>query len=217
MSSTNMRIEDAILTYCGFLVAITMREAAYAVTARQLGDRSSETESRATVNPIPHVDLLGTIILPAVFLFSGVPFLLGWAKQLTIDTRYFKKIRRDINIAELAGPLTNFGLALLCGVLAVSLGYRVETMMFGEDPIPRLLLAIAKSNIVIGLLNLLPFPGSSGWRLLLNNIRYQWGQSLIQHANIISIVMIVLLLTNILSPLFMGALGLYMFVLQSIA
>ena len=83
-----MRIEDAILTYCGFLVAITMREAAYAITSRKLGDRSSETESRATVNPIPHIDLLGTIILPAVFLFSGIPFLLGWAKPLTIDTRY---------------------------------------------------------------------------------------------------------------------------------
>jgi Zn-dependent protease len=217
MSSPNLKIEDAILTFCGFLVAITLREAAYAITAKQLGDRSSETQSRATVNPIPHIDLFGTIILPAVFLFSGIPFLLGWAKPLTIDTRYFKKIRRDINIAELAGPLTNFGLAILCGLIAVALGYRIETMMFGEDPVPRLLLAIAKSNIVIGLLNMLPFPGSSGWRLLLNNIRYQWGQALTQNANIISIVMLVLLLTNILSPLFMGALGLYMFVLQSFA
>lgn len=213
----NMKIEDAILTYCGFLVAITMREAAHAITARALGDRSAETESRATVNPIPHIDLLGTIIFPAVFLFSGIPFLLGWAKPLNIDTRYFKRLRRDINIAELAGPLTNFGIAIICGVIAVSLGYRIETMWAGHDPVPRLLLAIAQSNIVIGLLNLLPFPNSSGWRLLLNNVKYQWAQTLNQHANMISIVMLVLLLTNVLSPLFMGAIGLYVFVLKSIA
>jgi Zn-dependent protease len=213
----SLRIEDAILTYCGFLVAITMREAAHAITARALGDRSLETESRATINPVPHIDLLGTIILPGVFLLSGIPFLLGWAKPLNIDTRYFKKMRRDINIAELAGPLTNFSIAVICGAIAVLLGYKVEMMWAGQDPVPRLLLAIAQSNIVIGLLNLLPFPNSSGWRLLLNNIRYHWAQSLIQHANIISIVMLVLLLTNVLSPLFMGAIGLYLFVLQRIA
>jgi Zn-dependent protease len=210
----NLKIEDAILTYCGFLVAITMREAAHAIAARALGDRSLETQSRATINPVPHIDILGTIVLPAVFLLSGVPFLLGWAKPLNIDTRYFKKIRRDINIAELAGPATNFVIALLCGIISIALGYKIEMMWAGQDPIPRLLLAIAQSNIVIGLLNLLPFPNSSGWRLLLNNIRYQWGQVLIQNANIISIAMLVLLLTNVLSPLFMGAIGLYMFVLQ---
>ncbi|MEY4066133.1 MAG: hypothetical protein RIR26_2341 [Pseudomonadota bacterium] len=210
----SLKIEDAILTYCGFLVAITMREAAHAIAARALGDRSLETQSRATINPVPHVDILGTIVLPGVFLLSGVPFLLGWAKPLNIDTRYFKKLKRDINIAELAGPATNFLIAIVCGIISVLLGYKIEMMWAGQDPIPRLLLAIAQSNIVIGLLNLLPFPNSSGWRLLLNNVRYQWGQVLTQNANIISIAMLVLLLTNVLSPLFMGAIGLYMFVLQ---
>lgn len=213
----SLKIEDAILTYCGFLVAITMREAAHAIAARSLGDRSSETESRATLNPIPHIDILGTIILPLVFLLSGTPFLLGWAKPLMIDTRYFKKMRRDINIAELAGPITNFLIAILCGVIAIVMGFKVEMMWAGSDPVPRLLLAIAQSNIVIGVLNLLPFPNSSGWRLLLNNISYQLGQKLSEKANIISIVMLVLLLTNILSPIFVGAIGLYLYVLQMIA
>jgi Zn-dependent protease len=214
---SSLKIEDAILTYCGFLVAITMREAARAIAARKLGDRSSETESRATLNPVPHIDLLGTIILPLVFLLSGIPFLLGWAKQLTIDTRYFKKIRRDINIAEIAGPATNFAIAILCGIIAVAAGYKLEMMWAGNDPIPRLLLAIAQSNIVIGVFNLLPFPNSSGWRLLLNNINYQTGQKLNEHAGVISIVMLVLLLTNILSPIFTGAISLYLIVLKMVA
>lgn len=213
----SLKIEDAILTYCGFLVAITMREAAYAIASRSLGDRSSETESRATLNPLPHIDLLGTIVLPLVFLLSGTPFLLGWAKPLTIDTRYFKKIRRDINLAELAGPTTNFMIALVCGIIATLAGYSIQTMWSGNDPIPRLLLAIAQSNVVIGVLNLLPFPGSSGWKLLLNNVNYQLGQKISEKATVISIVMLVLLLTNILSPIFTGAIGLYVFVLQMIA
>ncbi|NBX17427.1 MAG: site-2 protease family protein [Proteobacteria bacterium] len=214
---SNLKIEDAILTYCGFLVAVTMREAARAIAARKLGDRSSETESRATLNPVPHIDLLGTVILPLVLLLSGIPFLLGWAKQLNIDTRYFKKIRRDINIAEAAGPATNFAIALLCGIIAVVSGYKLEMMWAGNDPVPRLLLAIAQSNIVIGVFNLLPFPNSSGWRLLLNNISYQTGQKLNEHAGVISIVMLVLLFTNILSPIFMGAISLYLIVLRMIA
>jgi len=214
---SGLKIEDAILTYCGFLVAITMREAAYAIVARKLGDRSTETDSRATLNPVPHIDVLGTIILPLVFLLAGTPFLLGWAKPFTIDTRYFKKIRRDINIAELAGPATNFGIAILCGVIAIAAGYKIEMMWAGSDPIPRLLLAIAQSNIVIGLFNLLPFPNSSGWRLLLNNIHYQLGQKLNESANVISIVVLVLLVTGILSPIFSGAISLYLFVLQMVA
>ncbi|NBW82534.1 site-2 protease family protein [bacterium] len=213
----SLRIEDAILVYCGFLVAITMREAAHAIAARALGDRSTETASRATLNPLPHVDILGTIILPLVFLLTGTTFLLGWAKPLIIDTRYFKKMRRDINLAELAGPATNLGIAVLCGVISKFAGYRIETMFAGDDPIPRLLLEIAKSNIVIGVLNLLPFPNSSGWRLLLNNVSYQVGQKLNEQANIISIGMLVLLLTGILSPVFTFAIQFYLFVLQMIA
>ncbi|MEY3903158.1 MAG: hypothetical protein RL189_2464 [Pseudomonadota bacterium] len=212
-----MKLEDAILTYCGFLVAITMREAAHAIVARKLGDRSLETESRATLNPVPHIDVLGTIVLPLVFLLSGTPFLLGWAKPLIIDTRYFKKMRRDINIAEIAGPATNFGIAILCGVIAIVAGYKTQMMFAGNDPVPRLLLAIAQSNIVIGLLNLLPFPNSSGWRLLLNNIDYNLGQKLNEKATIISIAMLVLLLTGILSPIFMSAIGIYLYVLQMFA
>lgn len=213
----NLKPEDAILTYCGFLVAITMREAAHAIVARKLGDRSLETESRATLNPVPHIDVLGTIVLPLVFLLSGTPFLLGWAKPLMIDTRYFKKMRRDINIAEIAGPATNFGISILCGVIAIASGYNIQMMSEGSDPVPRLLLAIAQSNIAIGLLNLLPFPNSSGWRLLLNNIDYNLGQKLNEKATIISIVMLVLLLTGILSPIFEIAIGIYRDVLQMFA
>lgn len=206
--------EQVILVFCGFLVAVTMREAARAIAARTLGDRSQETDSRATLNPLPHIDLVGTIILPLVFLSTGTPFLIGWAKPHTIDTRYFKNMKRDVNISELAGPGANFVIAAVCAIVVVVLGYPPQSMLIGSDPVPRLLFAVAQGNIVIGIFNLLPFPNSSGWRLIKNNISYNRGQTMDQNSNIAYILLIALLLTGVLSPLFHGAIGLFLLVVQ---
>lgn len=216
MSSLGTKIdhEQIILIFCGFLVAVTMREAARAIVARALGDRSQETSARATLNPVPHIDLIGTIILPLVFLSTGTPFLIGWAKQHNVDTRYFKKMKRDINLAELSGPGANFLIAFVCAVLITILGYSPVQMFGGKDVVPRLLFAVAQGSIVIGIFNLLPFPNSSGWRLIKNNVEYNLSQSMDQYANIAYFLMFALLLTGILSPLFHGAIGLFVFAVQ---
>ncbi|MEY2987811.1 MAG: hypothetical protein RJB13_1332 [Pseudomonadota bacterium] len=216
MSSLANKIdpEQVVMIFCGFLVAVTMREAARAIVARGLGDRSLETGSRATLNPLPHIDLVGTIILPLIFLSMGTPFLIGWAKPLVMDTRYFKNMKRDINLAELAGPGANFLIATLCAVAITLIGYSPTQMFEGRDVAPRLLFAVAQGNIVIGIFNLLPFPHSSGWRLIKNNVNYNLSQSMDQHANIAYFLLFALLLTGILSPLFHGAIGLFVFVVQ---
>ena len=216
MSSLTSNIDPGqiILIFFGFLVAVTMREAARAIVARSLGDRSLETESRATLNPLQHIDLFGTIILPLVFLFMGTPFLIGWAKPHVMDMRYFKKMKRDINVAELAGPGANFLIATLCAIAITATGYSPAQMFGGTDVAPRLLFAVAQGNIVIGIFNLLPFPHSSGWRLIKNNLSYNLSQSLDQHANIAYFLLLALLLTVMLSPLFHGAIGLFVFVVQ---
>ncbi len=219
MSSLGSKIdpEQVILIFCGFLVAVTMREAVRAIVARSLGDRSMETSARATLNPLPHIDLVGTIILPLVFLTMGTPFLIGWAKPHVMDTRYFKNMKRDINIAELSGPGANFLIATLCAAAIVLLGYSPVQMFGGTDVVPRLLFAVAQGNIVIGIFNLLPFPNSSGWRIIKNNVNYNLGQALDQHSNIAYFLLLALLLTGILSPLFHGAIGLFVLVVQILA
>lgn len=206
--------EQIVLIFLGFFIAVILREAARAIVARALGDRSLETESRATLNPVPHIDLLGTIILPIAFLTMGTPFLIGWAKPHIIDTRYFKNMKRDINIAELSGPAANFLIAALCALALIILGYPPVQMFAGSDVAPRLLFAVAQGSIVIGIFNLLPFPHSSGWRLIKNNVNYNISQTMDQQANIAYIIMLALLLTGILSPLFHGAIGLFVLVVQ---
>lgn len=196
-------------TYIGLLVALIMHEAALAIAARIMGDRSPETASRATVNPLPHADILGTVVFPILMLFSGSSFLFGWAKPMVFDTRYFKKIRRDINIVSAVGMASNFVIAIACGIAIRAVGYSGVQLSGGNDPIPRLLYAVASGNVFIGIFNILPFPGRDMWRIILNNAPYHVGQKLEGSANIISIVLLVLLLVGVLSPVFSVVLGLF--------
>ena len=199
----------ALFTFFGFLVALTMHEAAHAFMAKALGDRSSETASRATLNPIPHIDIFGTIVFPALMLFSGTNLLFGWAKPTQFDARYFKKPKRDFNVATLAGPGCNFLIALLCGIAMRVMGFNQVDLLTGQEPVPRLLAATATANIVIGIFNFIPFPNSDGWKVMLNNVHYNTAQKLQELATPISIVVLMLLIFGIFTPVFSTILGLF--------
>ena len=199
----------AIITYLGLLVALTMHEAAVALAARWKGDRSLETMSRATINPIPHIDFFGTVLFPLLMLFSGIPFLFGWAKPLNFDTRYFKKLKRDINIVCIIGMASCFAIAAVCGLLIGFMGYLPSELVSGKDPAPRILYSIAMGNIFIGMFNVLPFPGRDMWRLITNSVSYPVSQKLNESANIISIVLLLVLIFGLLNPVFMAVRGVF--------
>ena len=198
-----------VITYLGLLVALTMHEAALAIAARMLGDKSPETSSRATINPIPHADVFGTVIFPLLMLFSGTPFLFGWAKPMNFDTRYFRKIRRDINIVSIVGMASNVVIAIACGVAIRIAGYGPGQLMSGNDPVARLLYAVAMGNVFIGIFNILPFPGRDTWRIIVNNAPYEMSRKLEASANVISIVLLLLIIIGVLSPVFSVLVGLF--------
>jgi len=206
----------AILTYFGFLVALTMHEAAHAFMAKFLGDRSAETSHRATINPLPHIDPWGTLIFPAIMILSpmSLPIVFGWAKPTNFDPNYFKKMKRDINLVSLAGPGANFLIAILCGVAIKLLGSNISIFQLrgfdvASDPAGALLGFTAISNVVIGILNFLPFPGSDGWRILLNSVSYNLAQKLNQSAFMVSMGMLLLLFLGVFNPIIGGCLYLY--------
>lgn len=201
----------AFITYFGLLVALTMHEAAKAHMAQYLGDKSPETASRATINPIPHIDIFGTVLFPLAMLFSGTSLLFGWAKPTIFDTRYFKKLKRDINIVSIAGPGFNFLLALICGF----------TIRFGgfyntgdRDPLPLFLNSIASMNVVIGVFNLIPFPGSDGWRILTNVTSYNVSRKLQEMATPISMIMLVLMILGVFTPIIHLAMGIFQLIIS---
>lgn len=193
----------ALITFFGFLVALTMHEAAHAFASKALGDNSVETSERATINPIPHIDIFGTLLFPLMMLFSGVTFLFGWAKPYQYDSRHYKKIKRDINFVSLAGPFTNFLLAIICILAMRFTSGGISDIFNSENLSTKMLNSVAMANIVIGLLNLIPFPGSDGWRILLNSVNYSTASKLQQLSWPISIAMLLLLIFGMFHPVVM--------------
>src|SRR5437868_5907564 len=101
-----------------FLFAISLHESAHAWMAMRRGDPTASMLGRVTLNPIKHIDPVGTILLPAIALFTGIP-VLGWAKPTPVDPRNFRNPVLDDILTSVAGPVSNFLLALASVVLLV--------------------------------------------------------------------------------------------------
>src|SRR3546814_3244691 len=99
-----------------FIFAITVHEAAHGYAARALGDRTAQMLGRLSLNPIRHIDPVGTILVPGLLLMLG-GFLFGWAKPVPVDYRNLKNPRRDMAIVAAAGPLSNAAMAIGWGLL----------------------------------------------------------------------------------------------------
>ncbi len=117
------RIVEILYQMIAFLFAISVHESAHAWTASRCGDPTARMLGRVSLNPIRHIDLFGTIILPLVAAISGIP-LLGWAKPTPVDPRNFRHPMMDDILTSVAGPVSNFivatGALLLLGGISLS-------------------------------------------------------------------------------------------------
>src|SRR4029078_11032202 len=105
------------------LFAITFHEAAHAYVARFLGDPTASQLGRVSLNPIRHIDLFGTVLLPGLLLFTHSPFLFGYAKPVPVNFRALRSPRRDMVWVAAAGPATNLLLAIAAGLIAHLVGF----------------------------------------------------------------------------------------------
>lgn len=147
------------------LFAITLHEVAHGWVARRLGDRTAEMLGRLTINPLRHIDLVGTVLVPmASWFLAG--FLFGWAKPVPVDVRNLHNPRRDMALVALAGPLANLIMALFWG-LVVNLGSLLADS-FGSVALFLQLSGIAGIliNVFLMVLNLVPLLPLDGGRVL---------------------------------------------------
>jgi Zn-dependent protease len=175
------RTVEILYQMIAFLFAISVHESAHAWTASRCGDPTARMLGRVSLNPIRHIDLIGTIVLPLVAAFSGLT-VLGWAKPTPVDPRNFRNPVMDDILTSVAGPVSNFivatGALLLLGGISLSsasghavvLGLRDSFKGTASDsalsPVAMLLYALMIINIVLAVFNLIPVPPLDGSHVL---------------------------------------------------
>ena len=163
-----MHLDEQTLIYFGCLiVAVILHEISHGVVALWFGDRTAKEAGRVTLNPVPHIDPFGSIVLPAMGAITGLP-VLAWAKPVPVNPARMRHPRRDMLVVSLAGPATNLALMLGAAIGAKLLYENGPQVVFYEDlPLgTRILFSFAVVNLFLGLFNLLPIPPLDGSALL---------------------------------------------------
>jgi Zn-dependent protease len=146
------------------IFAITVHEVAHGWMAKKYGDHTAALQGRLTLNPLKHIDWVGTVILPILLLVSGTGFIFGWAKPVPVDARNFKRPRQNMAVVAMAGPVSNLLMAIFWALVArlgVTLGSEAVSL-----PLIYTGVAGISINLVLALLNLLPIPPLDGSRML---------------------------------------------------
>jgi Zn-dependent protease len=177
------------------LFAITVHEVAHGWVASFFGDQTARFSGRLTLNPIKHIDPLGTIIIPLVMLTIS-NFIFGWAKPVPVDARNLRNPRADMVIVALAGPMANLLMALCWAALAK---VSMNLPPWFSVPLTKMGFAGIEINVVLGVLNFLPIPPLDGGRALYNLLpgKLAWYFYKIEPYGFF--ILLLLMFTNVLS------------------
>lgn len=195
-------ILEILFMFPAIIIAIIFHEFFHGYTAYKLGDNTPKDYGRLTLDPLKHIDLFGTIILPILLLItSNFRITFGWAKPVPINFYRFKRIRRDLILTSIAGPLANIVLAFIFGLIFKFLIY----------PSPKLSVSYLNVfvqygviiNIVLAIFNLIPIPPLDGSKILFSII-FKYPQDILKNQKIDiygSLILIILLFFGIISRL----------------
>jgi len=172
-------LRESLVLFGCLVVAIILHEISHGVVALAFGDDTAKRSGRLTLNPIPHIDPVGSIIIPALGALSGLP-VIGWAKPVPVNPERLRHPRRDIVFVSLAGPATNFLLMAIAALLT-----RAELRSHGSflggafdtgssSLLIEITFAFAVVNLLLGIFNLLPIPPLDGSALIERVLPQEW-------------------------------------------
>jgi Zn-dependent protease len=224
----------AIFQFVVLLFALSLHESAHGWMASRLGDQTARMLGRITLNPGKHIDPIGTVMLPLVAMFTGVP-LIGWAKPTPVNTRNFKNFVRDDILTTVAGPASNVlaavgSLIMLILVVRVSGGGRILVQaiaMGGFGGLNQLIMAAhpvayplalvffigVMLNLFLAAFNLLPLPPLDGSHIFRHMLPANW-VPMYDRLGIISIFLMLFFGGRIVSVIISPVLGFFFYILQ---
>lgn len=195
-----------------FLLAVVFHEWAHGYVAKRLGDDTASQLGRLTLNPIAHIDPMGTVLLPAILMFTGSPVMFGWAKPVPVAFSRLGNPRRDMVLVALAGPMMNLVLAAVSAVALATIGRHVSgspDVAAGGIRIAEPLLIMCtmslQLNVVLAVFNMLPIPPLDGGRVAVGLLPPELGSRLAQLEPYGFLIVIGLLMTHMLDFLLLPA------------
>lgn len=180
------------------LFAVTLHEAAHGYVANKLGDDTALRAGRITLNPLKHIDLVGTILLPLILMLA-TNFIFGWAKPVPVNTNNLKNPRRDTAWVAIAGPASNFLMAIFwVGILKIGMILFQQKYEFARG-----LIYMGQAGMIINLvlmvLNLIPIPPLDGSRVVASLLPTPWDKRYDQLTPFGFFIILALLISGVLS------------------
>ncbi len=163
------------------LFSVVVHELAHGAMALRLGDPTARDAGRLTLNPLPHIDPIGSVLIPLLSLVTAGRVFIAWAKPVPVNPSYFARIRRDEALVSAAGPASNLLLAGGCSLAVIVVGFLAWWLDVGEGSTGYAMLSFcyqmfyggAYLNIVLAVFNLLPVPPLDGSHLLAAVLPYR--------------------------------------------
>jgi len=179
------------------LFAITMHEVAHGYAARFFGDDTAERQGRLSLNPLHHIDPIGTILLPGLMLAMKTGFMFGWAKPVPVSGGRMRNPRKALMIVAIAGPVANVLMGVFWALVARATGLLDDDSAYVE-PLQLMSQIGIMFNVLMAVFNMLPIPPLDGGRLLMEILPYNMAQSYSRIEPYGFYILLALMFTNLL-------------------
>ncbi len=199
-----MQPEFLALSIIILLFSVIVHEVMHGLVAKKFGDSTAERAGRLTLNPIPHIDLFGTILLPGLLIFTGSPILFGWAKPVPVNPLNFSNLRKGELMVSAAGILANFGLAIAAAFTFHFLNFLPQTFPYILGALLRFTVLI---NLVLGIFNLFPIPPLDGSKVLQAILPYNLAKEWAKLEQYGFIILLILLFSGFLQNILSFSVG----------